>query len=96
MSTKKRMLVTLIVGVAGVAAVNHQIALFEQLGKLIDGCIGWRACWHHNPNDARSGERRHERFERINVATGLQAQIETDNLMTVRAQTLDHVSAHTS
>jgi hypothetical protein len=47
--------VRLVFGIAGVAAVDHQVTRAEYVGKGGDGFVGDRARRHHHPHDSWCG-----------------------------------------
>jgi len=80
-------------GVAGVAAIDHQVALAEFSGKPDDRVVGDRAGRHHHPHHTRGRQRLGECAQRRDVGD-FRPRIEADHFVPALAQTLAHVEAH--
>ncbi|NWJ69594.1 decarboxylating 6-phosphogluconate dehydrogenase [Pseudonocardia sp. ICBG1122] len=85
--------VGLVVGVAGVAAVDDQVTGLQRGRQRGDGVPGRLAGGHHDPHDARRGQRTRELRERGHV-TDLRAGVVADHLVPGGPQPLPHVAAH--
>ena len=84
---------SLVVGPAGVSAVDDEVAVAEQRLELGDGLPGRVAGRNHHPDDLGRRERGDQVLQAVDVAH-VGVAVEADDRVTAAAQPLAHVAAH--
>ena len=86
--------VHLVVGVARVAAVDHDVAGLQQRAEVADGGPGRLPGGHHDPDHPRLAELLDQLLEAGHVPRGGLVAVVPDDRVTGAAQPLGHVAAH--
>lgn len=85
--------VLLVVGPAGVAAVDHDVADREQLRELVDGGLRRRTRRDHHPHDAGGLQAVHKFPQAVDIGE-VRVAVVSDDGVACAADALAHVAAH--
>ena len=84
----------LVLGEAGVAPVDDQVAAVQQVAQLVKGGLDGFACGHHDPDGPGCLQGVDQGLEAVHVPARLGRYVVPDDLVTACAQAVGHVLAH--